>query len=1065
MKLALAALAACIALTARADVRVPAIFSDGLVLQRDTTVPVWGWARPGEKVTVRASWDASASSTAGRDGRWRVDLPTAGAGGPWVLSISGDTTVTIRDVLLGEVWLASGQSNMEWPVANAADPDGVVAAATHQDIRMFDVKNTVSLHPRSDVEGRWAQARGEQVRTLSAVGYHFAASLRAELGVPVGVINADWGGTRIEAWMARDQLAGDPRYAPELENIAALADPASRASLPTGEEAWWSQLDSAGPDPLGPGWKLPGFDASSWATMELPATFGGELARFDGIVAFVREVELPEAWAGAEAGIELGPIDDRDETFINGTLVGATRADGLWHRPRVYTVPAGVLRAGRNIIAVRVYDTAGPGGINGQAGAMRLRAADLEDVPLAGPWRYRAGPRTDQLPPVRQPFTPGSNTAGALYDGMISPLAPMRLAGVIWYQGESNIGSPGYDRLFASMIERWRADFASPGVPFLFVQIAPYGYLDDRGEAAELRWEQARVAATVPGTGMVCTLDIGDPGNIHPRDKKTVGERLAKLALAGTPGDAQFPAWDSIEVRGDVATLTFSGTDHLQTRRQEVPVWAAGADRRFSLVRGRVEGDRLVVEHPGITAVRYAWDDSPNATLWNHADLPVPPFRTDDWALGTWSLEDESFIAPLRSREPGFEPLFNGTDLQGWVRVNVGEDTFAVGSDEAGNPVIRCTGVPTGLLRTAEIYENYELELEYRHLRPGGNAGVFVHADPLPALGGPFTRAIEVQVMDGSEGPGYTSDGDIFHIWGASMTPENSRGGTARAFPTERRSNPAPRWNHYRITCDNGDISLALNGKVVSRGRECSPRRGHIMLEAEGSPVEFRNIRLRTLPGPAPSAADPELEGFVPLYNGVDLQGWDAKPVHQGHWTPRDWVLASDGQGDDLWTRKSYRDFVLIADWRWTQPPKPAMLPVVLPDGTEQKDAGGKPVLQEVQEAGDSGIYLRGSSKSQVNMWCWPIGSGEVYGYRTDPGMPPEVRRAVTPREVADNPIGRWNRFIITMKGDRLTVNLNGKTVVENAQLPGVAIEGPIALQKHDSPVEFANILIKELED
>jgi sialate O-acetylesterase len=1072
MKLLLAILAAGIAAgAALADVRVPAIFSDGMVLQREATVPVWGWARPGEAVTVRGSWnkDANANTTAGDDGRWRVDLPTGPAGGSWTLTIAGDTTISVRDVLLGEVWLASGQSNMEWPVSMSAAPDEVVASATRPGIRMFDVKNTASLHPRSDVEGRWTQARGEQVRSLSAVGYHFAASLQGRLDVPIGIINADWGGTRIEAWMPRELLAQSPRYSEELQNIALAADPVSRAKLASGEEAWWAALDTVGPNPLGPGWREPGFDSSSWKTMTLPATFAGELAGFDGIVYFLREVDLPDGWAGADATIELGPIDDRDETFINGVLVGGTRADGQWNKPRVYGVPKGVLRAGRNTVGVRVYDTAGPGGINGPASSLRLRAEGLPDVPLAGEWRYKPGPTAAQLPPVRRPFTPDSNTLGALYDGMVHPLVPMRLAGVIWYQGESNIGVPGYGPLFMQLIDRWRTDFASPQLPFLFVQIAPYGYRNDRGEAAALREAQHWVARSMPRTGMVCTLDIGDPADIHPRDKKTVGDRLATLAMGSAYGDpqaaAQFPAWHALRARGSTATLTFTNAQGLTSRGGKVHVWASGLDRRFSLVEARIEGETLVVEHPSIAAVRYAWDDSAEATLWNGAGMPIPPFRTDDWPMGAFTFDDESFIRPLRSQEPGFAPLFNGKDLDGWVRVNVADDTFTFKPDESGAGVIHCTGVPTGLLRTTKVYENYELELEYRHLRAGGNAGVFVHADPLPALGGPFARAVEVQVMDGNEGPGYTSDGDIFHIWGATMTPENSRGGRSRAFPTERRANPAPRWNHYRIVCNNGDISLAVNGKVVSRGRGCSPRRGHIMLEAEGSPIDFRNIRLRELPGPSPAPADPALDGFVPLYNGVDLREWDVKPIHKGHWTPSDWVLSADGHGDDLWTKKSYRDFVLIADWRWTQAPKPTALPVVLPDGTEQKDPSGKPVLREVPDAGDSGIYLRGSSKNQVNMWCWPIGSGEVYGYRTDSKMPAEVRRAVTPSQVADNPIGQWNRFIITMKGDRLTVNLNGKTVIENAQLPGIAREGPIALQKHDSPVEFANILIKELPE
>jgi hypothetical protein len=206
-------------------------------------------------------------------------------------------------------------------------------------------------------------------------------------------------------------------------------------------------------------------------------------------------------------------------------------------------------------------------------------------------------------------------------------------------------------------------------------------------------------------------------------------------------------------------------------------------------------------------------------------------------------------------------------------------------------------------------------------------------------------------------------------------------------------------------------------------------------------------------------------EGFVPLYTGVNLDEWDVKPAHKGHWKVNDSVLSSDGQGEDLWTKKSYRDFVLIADWRWTAKPVATQRPVILPDGSDKKDAAAKVVMQEVPDAGDSGIYLRGSSKSQINLWCWPIGSGEIYGYRTDGKQPAEVRAACTPRLVADNPPGQWNRIEITMKGDRVSVVLNGQQVIDNAQLPGVAAEGPIALQKHDSPIEFTNILIKELKD
>ena len=384
-----------------------------------------------------------------------------------------------------------------------------------------------------------------------------------------------------------------------------------------------------------------------------------------------------------------------------------------------------------------------------------------------------------------------------------------------------------------------------------------------------------------------------------------------------------------------------------------------------------------------------------------------------------------------RTDEPGLVSLFNGRDLAGWHNVNCAPGTW-----QARDGMIVCSGLPTGVLRTTRQYENFILELEWRHMTPQGNAGVFVWSDGLTARGQPFTRSIEVQVLDGREADWYTSDGDIFPIHGSRMTPDNGRGGS-RAFPTEKRTNPSPLWNHYRITCVGGAISLAVNGKVVTTGYDCSPRKGYICLESEGSLVHFRNIRIKVLP--ASGSLDPAdvaevAEGFVPLYTGVDFTGWAHGPEHEGHWKTADWRIDFDGRGTDLWTTRSYRDFVLMCDWKWTG------------------------------ETGDSGIYLRGSSKSQVNIWCHPMGSGEVGGYRNDDTMPPEVRAAATPSLAADTPIGQWNRFVITMKGDRLTVVLNGQRVIDNALLPGVPESGPIALQCHGSPIQFANLYIRELD-
>lgn len=361
-------------------------------------------------------------------------------------------------------------------------------------------------------------------------------------------------------------------------------------------------------------------------------------------------------------------------------------------------------------------------------------------------------------------------------------------------------------------------------------------------------------------------------------------------------------------------------------------------------------------------------------------------------------------------------------------------------------------------------------------MKPGGNAGLFVWGDALPAVGSPFARGIEVQILDnGYDAKGknewYTTHGDVFPVLGAKMTPTGRISKTGhRSFPIEERSKSSPEWNHYRLEGRDGVLRLSVNGKEVTVGKDCVPRKGYLCLESEGSECHFRNIRIRELPStnPRPDEVATLAEGFVPLYNGVDLSGWKADPGHVGHWQPKDWVLSYDGRSEakdkNLWTEKEYGDFVLICDWRWTGKPVPTLRPVILPGGEPALDDEGRPQQVEVPDAGDSGIYLRGSSKAQVNMWCWPVGSGEVYGYRTDRNMPPEVRAGVTPRTNADKPIGQWNRFILTMRGDRLTVELNGETVIENAQLPGVPDRGPLALQHHGDPIDFANILIRELE-
>ncbi len=1081
------ALLALLALSApaAAQIRVPAVLDDGMVLQRGEATTLFGRAQPGATISIEPSWiKGTFAATADVSGEWRVQVPAQEAGGPHTLRLVGDGERVVQDVWIGEVWLCSGQSNMEWQVKafpnalpgypGAADE---VAAADLPQVRVFDVTNRVSNHERRDVQGKWVTSSPATAGEFSATAFYFARMLHKELGVPVGVVTADWGGTPVESWVSAQGLAEFPEFSGALESLAASVDPNLRWERQRASgSGWWDSADARGPRRVAAGWNTTGFDDGTWKTFELPATFSGELGSFDGFAYFRREVELPASWEGKGATLELGPIDDRDDAWFDGTHVGKEHEDGRWGTPRRYKLAPELVKAGRRAVAVRVLDTAGTGGINGKPEQLRITSDDaaLGSLPLAGTWRYHMGARMSEMPPIGQGAGPqfGAGTASALWNGMIAPLRSLSFKGVLWYQGESNVSrAKQYETLFPAMIADWRAQFRNGEFPFLFVQIAPFQYGNaTASESAELRDAQRKTLALSPNTGMAITMDLGDAGDIHPARKQDVGRRLALLALAKayerTVVSSSGPLYRSMKVEGSVARLQFEHDDGglVYTPTQPSGWLLAGENKEFFGVTPKVEGGSVVLSHPKVTkpaAVRYAWSNVGVSNLVNGAGLPASSFRTDDWSGPT--IVGDSGKTPHLTDEAGFVALFNGRDLSGWRNVNCSPSTWTV-----NDGVIDCSGFPTGILCSDRQYENFVFEMEWRHLAEQGNAGLFLWSDPLTARGQPFSRSIEVQVMTGMEGPGYTSQGDVFPIHGATMKPVNGRGGS-RAFPTESRMNPGGQWNHYRVTCIDGKLELAVNGKVVTTGTDCKPRRGYICLESEGAPAQFRNLRVKELPAASPDiAATPGMTcdthaGFRSLYNGRDFAGWKFGPEHEGHWKADDWTISFDGQGTHLWTEEEFGDFELICDWRWSGPAHDADLPVILPSGDYVQE-NGQQKKQRVQECGDSGIYLRGNDKSQVNIWCWPIGSGEVYGYRTDGKMSAAVRAGVTPKENADAPLGEWNRFFITMKGSRLTVVLNGKTVIENAELPGVPARGALALQQHGSPLQFANLYVRSLD-
>ena len=418
------------------------------------------------------------------------------------------------------------------------------------------------------------------------------------------------------------------------------------------------------------------------------------------------------------------------------------------------------------------------------------------------------------------------------------------------------------------------------------------------------------------------------------------------------------------------------------------------------------------------------------------------------------------------------KPIFNGKDLSGWVPVNVANDTYTV-----RDGMIIINGSPTGYMRTEKMVENFVFECDWRHMKSGGNSGVFVWGDGIPAMGTGYTRGIEVQVLDEGFNPKgknewYTCQGDIFPIWGATMTPWGriANGGKGkRSFPMEDRTKPSPEWNHYRIEGNNGEIHLSVNGKEVTVAKDCVPRKGFLALESEGAEIHFKNIRLKELPssGATPEQTANAYEGFRQMFDGKTLAGWktpdDVKPWWEAKGSHFQSKEGKDGHGKELWSEKEYGDFELIVDCRLANKPVKKPLQIILPDGTDAKNDDGTPKKVEALDGGDSGIFLRGSTKAQVNITCKTIGSGELYGYRTDKATPDAQRGAYVPSTKADSAPGKWNRFHITLKGERLTVKLNDKVVIADAPLPGLPAKGPIGLQHHGDSVEFANLFVREL--
>jgi len=641
--------------SAPAPIRLAGIFSDHMVLQRGIKVPVWGWAPPGETVTVSLA-GTKARAVADPSGRFQVRVGPLPAGGPHTLTVAGGNTITVNDVLVGEVWLASGQSNMQMTVGGCLRAEEEIAAADHPTIRQFRVPVRGTFEPQADTKGTWTVCSPKTVKGYSAVGYFFARDLQQRLKVPIGILNCSLGATRVQTWTSPEVLRQFPACAARLAAARNIRDnlPQLQAdyeeALAKYKAQWKAQvekvLDARSAEALAD----PATDTGDWPTMPIPGNWeAGGLPGFNGAVWFHKDVDLPASWAGKDIVLHLGPIDEMDVTWFNGTRVGGLGSlEPLnvrhWSHPRRYRVGGALVKAGRNVIRIRVIDTRGNGGLWGQPGhLLRVqRAGDDEGagIPLAGRWRYKAGASLPSAP--SKPFH--MNLPGVLFNGMVHPLIPYGIRGAIWYQGEANASQADlYARLFPAMIRDWRQRWGQGQWPFLFVQLANYkAAIDEPGSStwAELRDAQ-RKSLSVPNTAMAVTIDIGDATDIHPKNKQDVGRRLALAARAVAYGEDELthagPLYRSMKIEGGKIRVAFDHTGGgLVARGGPLRRFAiAGKDRRFVWARAEIDGDSVVVWSPDVphpVAVRYAWADNPaGCNLYNRAGLPASPFRTDDW--------------------------------------------------------------------------------------------------------------------------------------------------------------------------------------------------------------------------------------------------------------------------------------------------------------------------------------------------------------------------------------------------------------------------------------------------
>jgi sialate O-acetylesterase len=635
------------------NVKVANMFSDNMVLQQQIKIPVWGEADPGGKVTIKLG-DQKKTTIVPETGKWKVELSPLKAGGPLELSVIGAETLTFKNVLIGEVWVCSGQSNMQMSVSQVNQAESEIAAANFPNIRLLTVARTTSVRPQEQLDcNQWQECSPATIGNFSAVGFFYGRYLHEKLNVPIGLINTSWGGTIVEAWTSSNTLKDIPPFSQIIQQMAQDSS-TNEAELMAEYQKKQAIYEVAYNQKLAElkdshsAYKEKNLDTRNWKKMELPTFWETtELGQYDGVVWFRKTIDIPATWAGKPLKLHLGPINDLDMTWFNGEKVGET--DGH-QKPRIYNIPAALVKTGPNEIAVQVLDLGNNGGIWGVPEQLQLVNEAGASIALAGFWKYFTDAALTALPerPI-SPVTPNRPTV--LFNTMISPLIPFAIRGAIWYQGESNAGrAHQYRTLFPALINDWRQHWNQGEFPFLFVQLA--NFLARMPHPAEDTWAELREAQlmtlALPNTGMAVIIDIGEAEDIHPKNKQDVGKRLALNALNSVYGQKivfSGPIYKSMTLENDKIRLAF---DHVNgglmtPENAKLTGFAiAGEDKKFYWADAEIDGETIVVSGAQVTkpvAVRYAWAANPDCNLYNTDGLPASPFRTDSWPGITVGIE------------------------------------------------------------------------------------------------------------------------------------------------------------------------------------------------------------------------------------------------------------------------------------------------------------------------------------------------------------------------------------------------------------------------------------------